>query len=74
LMQKKVYGDAEKLFRKACRLDPTCFQAWNNIGAIRLAQKDYPGAREYFLQADALVDLPMVANNLKYLARQGVGR
>ena len=72
MMQQKAYEGAEKLFREACRLDPTCFQAWNNIGVIRLAQKDYLGARECFLQADALVDLPMVANNLKYLARQSV--
>jgi len=74
LLQNKNYERAEKLFRQACRLDPTCFQALNNIGAIRLAQKDFPGARDHFLRADALVDLPMVTNNLKYLARQGVAR
>ena len=71
LMLQKQFDHAEPLFQEACRLDPTCFQALNNIGAIRLSQKDYAGAKESFLKADELVDLPMVKNNLLYLAKRG---
>ena len=74
LLHKKDYDQAEKLFREACHQDPTCFQAFNNIGAIRLAQKDYPTARDFFLKADALVDMPAVTNNLKYIARKSFDR
>ena len=71
LMLQKKFDHAEPLFQEACQLDPTCFQALNNIGAIRLSQKDYAGAKESFLKADELVDLPMVKNNLLYLAKRG---
>lgn len=70
MMLQGNFDGAEALFEEACRLDETSFQAMNNIGAIRLAKKDYAGARDYFLKADTLVDLPMVKKNLEYLAKQ----
>ena len=70
MLLEKRNSEAEAFFREACKLDPTCYQAMNNIGAILISRRDYAGARDYFLQADELVDLPMIQNNLKILARQ----
>ncbi|BCR04902.1 hypothetical protein DESUT3_19710 [Desulfuromonas versatilis] len=69
-MLRREYDAAEELFREATRLDPTSFQAMNNLGAIRLAKKDYASAQEYFQMADKIAELPMVKKNLAYLAKQ----
>ena len=72
LMEKKEFAVAKALFSETCGLDATQFQALNNLGAIRLARKDYAGALEAFRQADRLVDLPRIKKNLAYLAGQRV--
>ena len=74
MMGKKEFAAAAALFSESCSLDATHFQALNNLGAIRLAQKDYAGALESFRQADQLVDLPQIKKNLAYLARQQVAQ
>lgn len=71
-MEKKEFAVAEALFSETCDRDATQFQTLNNLGAIRLARKDYAGALEAFRQADRLVDLPPIKKNLAYPARQRV--
>ncbi len=73
IMQLSGFESAEPLLQEVCRLDQTSFQAMNNIGAIRLAKKDYAGALDFFRRAEKLVDLPMIQKNLAYLARQRTG-
>jgi len=45
---------AEEKFVEALRLDPRSYSAWNNLGVVRMKQKNYQGAIEAFTRAGEL--------------------
>jgi tetratricopeptide (TPR) repeat protein len=50
LRQKGFPKDAEVEFERAVNADPHLFPAWYNLGLVRQARGDYPGARFAFLR------------------------
>lgn len=66
-LHSRAFPEAEELYWKATRLDPTAFQALNNLGALYLSQEKIPQAHHAFEAADHLVDLPRIKSNLSYL-------
>lgn len=47
-------AQAEEKFVEALRLDPRSYSAWNNLGVVRMKQKNYQGAIEAFARAGEL--------------------
>ncbi len=64
-------GDAKKArksYIKVTKLDPTCFQAHNNLGVIAMNHfSDYKLALIHFEKADELNDIPAVQMNIHKL-------
>jgi tetratricopeptide (TPR) repeat protein len=50
LRQKGFPKDAETEFERAVNADPHFFPAWYNLGLVRQARGDYPGARFAYLR------------------------
>lgn len=50
LRQKGFPKDAEVEFERAVNTDPYLFPAWYNLGLVRQARGDYPGARFAYLR------------------------
>jgi tetratricopeptide (TPR) repeat protein len=56
---------AEESYLKALEIDPTMFQAWVNLGGVRLMRWEFKGCLEANLQAAKLRDdLPIVHYNM----------
>jgi hypothetical protein len=70
LLAEKRHAEAEELYARACALDESCYQAFNNLGALRLDRKDFAGARDALAAADRLVSLPRIKANLAYLEQR----
>ncbi|SMF25359.1 tetratricopeptide repeat protein [Desulfovibrio gilichinskyi] len=68
LLEQGDYVNARKNFTKATKLDPTCFQAHNNLGVIAMNHfNDYKLALTHFEKADELNDIPAVQMNIHKL-------
>ncbi|CCO22975.1 tetratricopeptide repeat protein [Maridesulfovibrio hydrothermalis] len=68
LLAQGDHKKARKHFAKAARLDPTCFQAHNNLGVIAMNfLNDYKAALTHFEKADSLNDIPAVQMNIQRL-------
>ncbi len=50
LREKGFPKDSETEFERAVNADPTLFSAWYNLGLVREARGDYPGARWAYLR------------------------
>jgi tetratricopeptide (TPR) repeat protein len=50
LREKGFPKDSETEFERAVNADPTLFSAWYNLGLVRQAQGDYPGAKFAYLR------------------------
>ncbi|HEY8131728.1 MAG TPA: tetratricopeptide repeat protein, partial [Thermoanaerobaculia bacterium] len=50
LREKGFPKDAEVEFERAVNADPHLFPAWYNLGLVRQARGDYPGARFAYLR------------------------
>ena len=50
LREKGFPKDSETEFERAVDADPTLFSAWYNLGLVRQARGDYPGARWAYLR------------------------
>ena len=50
LREKGFPKDSETEFERAVNADPTLFSAWYNLGLVRQARGDYPGARWAYLR------------------------
>lgn len=67
--RKGDYDLAIREYEKALRQDGSYFQAWVNLGNVRLAKKEYGKAREDYLKALAIrPDDPEATNNLAWAA------
>ncbi len=61
---EKRFQESEAAYNKALELDETCYLAYERLGDLRLARKDYAGAVDYFKQADNMIDCRFLQKKL----------
>ena len=61
---EKRFQESEAAYNKALELDDTCYQAYERLGSLCLARKDYSGAVANFKQADNMIDCRFLQKKL----------
>lgn len=67
LLRRGQHEQAEALLDEVVALDPTLWRAWNGLGRVRDAEKDYTAARYAYRQAiDLNPNVALLHNNLGF--------